>query len=158
VKRKDILKLVISIASCQLAGFLGSLFTTPAIPTWYKTLNKPFFTPPDWIFGPVWISLFILMGISLFIIWRRQDHPRFKLILVFFLIQLIFNILWSAAFFGLRSPLLGLVDIVLLWVAILLTIQHCMKISSMAGLLLLPNMIWVSFAAALNFSLWILNR
>jgi tryptophan-rich sensory protein len=158
VKSKDILKLVMSIALCQLAGVLGSLFTSPAIPTWYKTLNKPFFTPPDWIFGPVWISLFILMGISLFMIWRRQDHPRFKLTLVFFLIQLILNILWSVAFFGLRSPLLGLVDIVLLWVAILLMIQHFSKVSGMAGFLLLPYLLWVGFAALLNFYLWILNR
>jgi len=146
-----------SLVLCQLAGVLGSFFTSPAIPTWYKTLKKPFFTPPDWIFGPVWISLFILIGISLFMIWRRQDRPRFKLTLVFFLIQLILNILWSVAFFGLRSPLLGLVDIVLLWVAIVLTIQHCLRITRTAGLLLLPYIIWVSFAAFLNFSLWILN-
>jgi benzodiazapine receptor len=146
-----------SIVLCQLVGVLGSLFTTPTIPTWYKTLKKPFFTPPDWIFGPVWISLFILMGISLFMVWRKQDHPQFKITLIFFLIQLIFNILWSAAFFGLRSPLLGLIDIVLLWLAILLTIQHCLRVSRMAGLLLLPYIVWVTFAAFLNFSLWILN-
>jgi len=157
VKIKDILKLLISIVLCQLAGFLGSLFTTPAIPTWYKTLRKPFFTPPSWIFSPVWISLFILMGISLFLVWRRQDHPRFKTALIFFFVQLILNVLWSAAFFGLRSPLLGFVDIVLLWVAILLTIQHCLRISRIAGLLFLPYMIWVSFAVVLTFSLWILN-
>ena len=142
---------------CQIAGFLGSLFTTPAIPTWYKTLNKPFFTPPNWIFSPVWISLFILMGISLFMVWRRQDHPRFKTALIFFFVQLILNVFWSAAFFGLRSPLLGLIDIVLLWVAILLTIKHCLRVQRMAGLLLLPYILWVSFAVALNFSLWILN-
>ena len=154
---KDILKLAMSIVLCQLAGVAGSLFSTPAIPTWYKTLKKPFFTPPDWIFGPVWISLFILMGISLFLVWRRQDHPGFKLTLIFFLIQLIFNTLWSAAFFGLRSPLLGLIDIGLLWVAILLTIRYSFKISKVAGFLLLPYMFWVSFAAFLNFYLWILN-
>ena len=158
MKIKDILKLGISIVLCQLAGFLGSLFTTPAIPTWYKTLNKPFFNPPNWIFSPVWISLFILMGISLFMVWRRQDHPRFKTALIFFFAQLILNVLWSAAFFGLRSPLLGFVDIVLLWVAILLTIQHFLRVSRMAGLLLLPYILWVSFAAVLNFSLWTLNR
>ena len=93
MKRKDILKLVISIASCQLAGFLGPLFTTPAILTWYKTLNKPFFTHPNWTFSPVWINLFILMGISRFMAWRTQDHPRFKMTLIFFLIQLVLNIL-----------------------------------------------------------------
>jgi benzodiazapine receptor len=157
MKGKDIFKLVISILFCQFAGFLGSFFTTPAIPTWYKTLNKPFFTPPDWVFSPVWISLFILMGISLFMVWRKQDHPQFKIALIFFLIQLILNILWSVVFFGLRSPLLGLIDIVLFWVAILLTIQHFLRISRMAGLLLLPYIIWVSFAVALNLSLWILN-
>ena len=158
MKIKAILKLVISIVLCQLAGFLGSLFTTPAIPTWYKTLNKPFFTPPNWIFSPVWISLYILMGISLFMVWRKQEHPRFKIALILFLIQLILNILWSVVFFGLRIPLLGLIDIVLLWVAILLTIQYCLRISRTAGLLLLPYIIWVSLAVALNFSLWILNR
>ena len=157
MKIKDILKLGISIVLCQLAGFLGSLFTTSAIPTWYETLDKPFFTPPNWIFSPVWISLFILMGISLFVVWRRQDHPRFKTALIFFFVQLILNIFWSAAFFGLRFFLIGLIDIVLLWVAILLTIQHFLRISKMAGLLLLPYILWVSFAVVLNFSLWILN-
>ncbi len=157
MKSKDPLKLAMSIVLCQLAGVAGSLFTTPAIPTWYRTLKKPFFTPPDWIFGPVWISLFILMGISLFMVWRRQEHPGFKLTLMFFLIQLIFNILWSAAFFGLRSPLLGLIDIGLLWVATLLTIRYSLRISKVAGLLLLPYMFWVSFAVFLNFALWILN-
>jgi len=158
MKIMDILKLVASIILCQLAGFLGSLFTTPAIPTWYVTLNKPSFTPPNWIFSPVWISLFILMGISLFFVWRRPDHPKLKIALVFFFIQLTFNILWSIAFFGLKSPLLGLVDIMLLWIAILLTIQNFFKVSKFAGALLIPYLLWVSFATLLNFSLWFLNR
>ena len=154
MKINDILKLVISIVLCQLAGFLGSLFIPPAIPTWYKTLNKPFFNPPNWIFSPVWISLFILMGISLFMVWRKQDLPRFKITLIFFFIQLILNVLWSAAFFGLRSPFFGLIDIVLLWLAILFTIQHCLRVSRMAGLLLLPYILWVSFAGVVNFFLF----
>jgi tryptophan-rich sensory protein len=158
VKLIDILKLVTSILFCQLAGFLGSLFTTPAIPTWYATLNKPSFTPPNWIFSPVWISLYILMGISLFIVWRRQDHPQFKTAMIFFFVQLILNILWSAAFFGLRLPLLGLIDIVLLWIAILFTIKNFLKVSKFAGVLLISYLLWVSFAALLNFSLWVLNR
>jgi tryptophan-rich sensory protein len=153
----DILKLVASIILCQLAGFLGSLFTTPAIPTWYATLNKPSFTPPNWIFSPVWISLFILMGISLFMVWRRQDHPQFKIAFIFFFVQLILNVLWSAAFFGLRLPLLGLIDIVLLWIAVLLTMQNFFKVSKIAGLLLTPYLLWVSFAVLLNFALWVLN-
>ena len=154
----EILKLIASVILCQLAGFLGSLFTTPAIPTWYATLKKPFFTPPNWIFGPVWISLFILMGISLFYVWRRPDHPEFKKALIFFFVQLILNVLWSLAFFGLRLPLLGLVDIILLWIAILLTLQTFLKVSKFAGVLLIPYLLWVSFAALLNFTLWIQNR
>jgi len=157
MKILDILKLIASVILCQLAGFLGALFTTPTIPTWYATLRKPFFTPPNWIFSPVWISLFILMGISLFFVWQRTDHPKFKIAFIFFFVQLILNVFWSAAFFGLRSPLLGLIDIVLLWIAILLTTQNFLKVSRMAGFLLFPYLLWVGFAALLNFSLWILN-
>jgi len=158
MKLTDIIKLVVSIILCQMAGFLGSLFTIPAIPTWYKTLNKPFFSPPNWIFSPVWISLFVLMGISLFFIWQRPGHPKFKAALIFFFVQLILNIFWSVAFFGLRSPLLGLIDIMFLWIAILLTILNFFKVSKFAGALLIPYLLWVSFATLLNFSLWILNR
>ena len=157
MKINDILKLVASVILCQIAGFLGSLFTTTAIPTWYKTLNKPFFTPPNWIFSPVWISLFILMGISLFFVWRMQGHPRLRIALLFFFVQLILNVLWSVAFFGLRSPLLGLIDIILLWIAILFTILNFLKVSKFAGVLLPPYFLWVSFAAVLNFFLWVLN-
>ena len=158
MKPADFLKLVASVILCQIAGFLGSLFTTPAIPTWYATLKKPFFTPPNWIFSPVWISLFLLMGISLFFVWRRQGHPQFKKALVFFFVQLILNVLWSLAFFGLQLPLLGLIDIILLWIAILLTIQAFLRVSKFAGVLLVPYLLWVSFATLLNFALWILNR
>jgi len=157
MKPTDILKLVASVILCQIAGFLGSLFTTSAIPTWYAALKKPFFTPPNWIFSPVWISLFILMGISLFFVWRRQGHPQFKKALIFFFVQLILNVLWSLAFFGLRLPLLGFMDIILLWIAILLTIQNFLKVSKFAGVLLIPYLLWVSFATLLNLSLWILN-
>ena len=157
MKTKDILKLVASIFFCQLAGFLGSLFTTPSIPTWFETLKKPFFTPPSWIFSPVWISLYVLMGISLLIVWRRNDHPGFKTALIFFFIQLILNILWSISFFGLRSPFLGLIDIALLWIAILITIRFFLRVSKTAAILLLPYSVWVSFAVLLNFFLWILN-
>ncbi|MGZ6202907.1 MAG: TspO/MBR family protein, partial [Thermodesulfobacteriota bacterium] len=137
----DTLKLVASVVLCQIAGVLGSFFTTPAIPTWYKTLNKPFFTPPTWIFSPVWIILFILMGISLFFVWRRPDHPQFKPAFIFFFMQLILNVLWSVAFFGLKSPFLGLVDIVVLWIAIFLTIQYSFKVSKFAGVLLIPYLL-----------------
>ncbi len=158
MKPSTILKLVASIALCQLAGFLGSLFTTPAIPTWYATLKKPFFTPPNWIFGPVWISLFLLMGISFFIVWQKKLHqPAAKNAIIFFFVQLILNILWSMAFFGLQSPLVGLIDIILLWIAILITTTKFFRVSRLAGFLFLPYLFWVSFAAVLNFFLWILN-
>ena len=158
MKPSTILKLVASIVLCQLAGFLGSLFTTPAIPTWYATLKKPFFTPPNWIFAPVWISLFLLMGISFFIVWQKKlDQPAAKNAIIFFFVQLILNILWSMAFFGLQSPLIGLIDIILLWIAILITTTKFFRVSRLAGFLFLPYLFWVSFAAVLNFFLWILN-
>jgi tryptophan-rich sensory protein len=157
MKIMDILKLSASIILCQLAGWIGSLATIPSIPTWYETLKKPSFTPPNWIFGPVWISLYAVMGISLFLVWRDLSKPKVKTALILFFVQLIFNILWSLAFFGLRSTLAGLIDIFLLWVAILLTIKNFFNVSKIAGLLLLPYLLWVSFAVLLNFSLWLLN-
>lgn len=158
MKLVDVLKLAASLSVCLLAGFLGSLFTTPAIPTWYAALEKPFFTPPSWLFAPAWTALFILMGISLFLVWRKKGHPQYRAALVFFVVQLILNILWSAAFFGLRAPLLGLVEIVVLWIAILLTIIYFLKVSRPAGALLVPYLLWVSFASLLNYHLWIMNR
>jgi tryptophan-rich sensory protein len=158
MKILDILRLVASIIFCQLAGLIGSIFTTPAIPTWYESLKKPFFKPPNWIFGPVWVSLYLLMGISLFVIWqRRENNPQAKKGLIVFFAQLVLNTLWSVGFFGLKSPVLGLIIIILLWIAIFLTIQHFLKISKIAALLLLPYISWVSFAVVLNLSLWILN-
>ncbi|MGQ9695829.1 MAG: TspO/MBR family protein [Thermodesulfobacteriota bacterium] len=158
MKINKLIKLIISILLCQLAGVIGSFFTTPAIPTWYQTLIKPFFTPPNWIFAPVWISLYFLMGLSLFLVWtkKEEDSRAGKAIIIFF-VQLILNALWSISFFGFRSPFLGFLNIVLLWLAILWTMQKFLKISNAGGLLLLPYFLWVSYAAVLNFSLWILN-
>ncbi|MGQ9628148.1 MAG: TspO/MBR family protein [Anaerolineae bacterium] len=154
----EVLKLVISVVVCLLAGFIGSFFTTPSIPTWYATLKKPPFTPPNWLFAPVWTTLFVLMGISAFLVWRRGlDDRLVRIALGIFGVQLILNILWSAMFFGLKSPLAGLIDISILWIVILLTIINFFKISQVAGFLLIPYILWVSFAAFLNFSLWRLN-
>ncbi|KPQ41823.1 MAG: benzodiazepine receptor TspO [Candidatus Methanoperedens nitroreducens] len=101
-------KLIVSITICLFAGFLGSFFTIPAIPTWYATLTKPSFAPPNWLFFPVWTTLFVMMGISLYLVWRRGlEGQQVKNALVIFAVQLILNVLWSAAFFGLRSPLSG---------------------------------------------------
>lgn len=158
IKMKDAVLLVISILICQCAGFVGSLFTRPSIPIWYVALVKPPFTPSNGIFSPVWITLFLLMGISLFLIWRRGlAEKTVRVALIFFGVQLLFNILWSALFFGLRSPLAGFIDIIVLWITIALTIFYFLKISKTAGVLLIPYIVWVSFAAVLNGYIWRLN-
>ena len=158
IKTKDVIKLAISLLICQGAGFIGSLFTRPLIPTWYAALEKPSFTPPPWVFSPVWITLFALMGISLFIIWRRGlAEQKTRKALGIFGAQLVFNILWSALFFGLKSPLAGLIDIAVLWIAIALTCFYFFKISKAAGVLLVPYLLWVSFAVVLNAFIWRLN-
>ncbi|MGB7054915.1 MAG: TspO/MBR family protein [bacterium] len=155
----DIWRLIISIFVCQLAGIIGSVFTTPQISTWYATLKKPSFSPPNWLFGPVWITLFLLMGISLFIVWRKGlDTPSVRGGLTLFGIQLVFNVLWSVSFFGFKSPISGLFVIVILWIMILLTILQFSKITEPAAILLIPYIVWVSFAAILNLSLFLLNR
>ncbi|MFC2020594.1 TspO/MBR family protein [Chloroflexota bacterium] len=153
-----IIKLIVSIIVCQCAGLVGSIFTTPAISTWYATLDKPPFTPPNWLFAPAWITLYLLMAVSASIIWQRGLVNRpVRISLVLFLVQLILNVLWSVVFFGLQSPLYGIVVIVTLWIAILLTIIKFLKISIPAGVLLLPYIGWVTFAATLNMSIFILN-
>ena len=155
----EILKLTVSIVACQAAGLIGSIFTSKSVGTWYVTLAKPAFTPPSWVFAPVWITLYVMMGISAFLIWRRGlDSDLAKLGLAMFGVQLFLNALWSIAFFGLRSPLAGLIVILALSVAILLTMIIFLRISSAAGLLLLPYMGWVGFAAALNLGIFVLNR
>ena len=151
------LKLLVSIAVCLLAGSLGSIFTTPAISGWYTTLNKPSFNPPNWLFAPVWTTLFILMGIALFLVWR-QGVKGSGVALIFFAVQLIFNILWSFLFFKLQSPHYALLEIIALWLLIAITLLKFLKISNAAGLLLLPYLLWVSFAAFLNFSIYQLNK
>ena len=155
---KDISKLVISIAVCEGAGLVGGLFTASAISTWYATLQKPSFTPPNWLFAPAWITLYSLMAIAAFIVWRKGlGNQRVAAALSYFLAQLVLNTLWSFAFFGLKSPVAGVAVIVGLWVAILITIVKFSRVSKVAGILMLPYILWVSFAVALNISIWILN-
>lgn len=158
MKKTDILKLIVSLIICQLAGFVGSLFTTPSIPTWYASLVKPAINPPNWIFSPVWISLYVLMGISLFLVWQKSLHfPGVKTAMLWFGAQLALNVFWSILFFGLKSPALAFVEIIFLWAAIFLTLVKSFKVSRLASVLLLPYICWVSFAAVLNFFLWRLN-
>lgn len=158
IELNNILKLVTSVIICLFAGFIGSFFTSPSIPTWYATLTKPSFSPPNWVFAPVWTTLFVLMGISLYLVWSKELQNRdVKISLFIFGIQLVLNVLWSFLFFGLHSPVYAFVEIIILWAAIALTIQKFSKVSRTAGLLLLPYILWVSFAAILNFSIWQLN-
>lgn len=151
------LKLFIpSIAIPLLAGFIGSYFTISSINTWYVTLTKPSFNPPNFVFGPVWTILYILMGISLYLVLSSKKKKDFALKL--FSAQLILNASWSLVFFGLHNLLLSLINIVLLWIAIVWTIKEFIKINKTAGYLLIPYILWVSFASILNFSIFLLNR
>ena len=151
-------KLLASILVCELAGILATPFTITAIPSWYSALNKPFFSPPNWIFAPVWTILYFLMGVSLFLIWQKGfKNKKSKEALYFFAVQLFLNFIWSILFFGLRSPILGLIDIIALWGVIAITIIKFYKISKPASYLLIPYLLWVSFASFLNLSIVLLN-
>ncbi|MFC1625546.1 TspO/MBR family protein [Patescibacteria group bacterium] len=148
-----------SIFLCQLAGILGSVFTISSIPTWYAGLIKPSFNPPGWLFGPVWTILYTLMGISLFLIWKKGfNKKRVKDAIVIFAIQLGLNAIWSPIFFGLKNTLLALFVIVVLLFFLLRTIFSFYKINKTASYLLIPYLLWSSFATVLNFSIWFLNR
>ena len=146
------LKLILSILFCLFVGFAGSLATTPSIPTWYATLNKPFFSPPNWLFGPVWTLLYIFMGISLYLIWSK---PK-KLKIIFFT-QLFLNFLWSLIFFGLHQPLLAFLEIIALWYFIFFYIRQALLVSRLAAYLFYPYLAWVSFASILNLAVALLN-
>lgn len=181
VNKNKLIKLFVSIIICQLAGAIGAIFTTPEIGAWYVTLNKPSFNPPNWIFGPVWSFLFLLMGISLYLVWEKrfavevsEKEEKLKTwnpfsrklwvgswreenaIIIFFL-QLFLNILWSIIFFAMHLPVVAFFEILMLWFAILYTIINFYRISKPASYLLIPYILWVSFATVLNYFLWILN-
>ncbi len=149
--------LISAILLCEGAGVLGSFFTISAITTWYATLNKPSFSPPNFLFGPVWTALYALMGISLYLVWKSKDKSKLRAVHLFF-IQLGLNAVWPIIFFGLKSPGLAFIEITALWVAIFLTVLAFQKISKVAAYLLYPYLTWVSFATILNLSIWILNR
>jgi translocator protein len=145
-------KLILSLGLSLGTGILGSFFTVSSIPTWYVTLNKPFFSPPNWIFGPVWTILYVLIGISLYLVWTKKKVPSV------FWIQLFLNAIWSIIFFGLRNPAFALINIIALWIVIILTIRSFYTINKLSANLLYPYFVWVSFASILNFSIWILNK
>jgi tryptophan-rich sensory protein len=141
-----------------LAGFVGSFFTSPVISTWYATLAKPSFNPPGWIFGPVWITLYLLMGVSVYLIWQELDkNKKAKTALWLFWVHLLFNSVWSILFFGLQSPAWAFVDIIILLVMILTLVVLFFRINRWAAWLLVPYLLWVSFATVLNYFIWMLN-
>ena len=153
---KKILKIIISILIPFLASFIGGLFTSSSVSTWYVDLIKPSFNPPSWVFGPVWTILYLLMGVSLYLIWIDKSKNK-KIAFVAFGVQLFFNALWSILFFGLKNPLFAFIEIILLWTAILTTIIYFYRINKNAAYLLIPYILWVSFAAVLNFFIFYLN-
>ncbi|MBI2075673.1 MAG: tryptophan-rich sensory protein [Candidatus Aenigmarchaeota archaeon] len=157
-------KAIVSIFIAEGAGIIGSLFTFSAIGTWYAGLNKPFFSPPNWIFGPAWTILYALMGVAAALVWDAKSKGKKKSgfvtkkdALAVYGIQLLLNVLWSLLFFGLRSPYLAVIEITALWVAVAATIFYFNRISRTAAILLVPYILWVSFAAMLNYSVWMLN-
>jgi len=157
-KSRTYIRLIVAVVICQVAGMIGSLFTTPSIASWYAALRKPDFTPPNWLFGPVWTTLYLLMGISFYIIWNASSERRNPgRAIAIFAVQLALNILWSYLFFALRSPRLGLIEIIAMWVAILATIISFSKILKTSALMLVPYLIWVSLASYLNYMIVVLN-
>lgn len=148
---------VISILIAEAAGILGSVFTASSVKGWYLTLTKPAWNPPSWVFGPVWITLYALMGIAAGLVWNQRDVPGAKLALFIYGMQLVLNALWSVLFFGLKNPGLAFVEIIVLLISIVVTTVLFFKINPLAGALMLPYIAWVAFASYLNFTLWQLN-
>ena len=158
MKINNTFKLIIAIVVSELAGIIGSVFTTPSIAGWYAGIVKPALNPPAWVFGPVWTTLFALIGIAAFLVWKKGlDRRDVKIALGIFLGQLVLNTLWSIIFFGLHNPGGAFIEIVFLWLGILATIIVFAKISKPAAWLLVPYILWVSFAGYLNYSIWQLN-
>jgi len=155
---KKLVKFVVSIAVCQLAGIIGSVFTVSNIASWYLDLNKPLLNPPGWVFGPVWITLYFLMGIALFLVWNKGlVSRRNRNAFILFIIQLVFNASWSIVFFGMHQLMFSVFVIVILWLLIFVNIVQFGKISKPAAYLLIPYILWVSFASYLNIAIYILN-
>lgn len=150
-------KLLFYVILCVAVGLISSFFTQSSIDSWFQALNKPWFNPPSWLFAPVWTTLYVLMGISAYMISVNQNLENKKNCIKLFYTQLVLNFLWSFSFFYLRNPFLGLINIVLLWIAIVLMIIEFSKISKSAAWLQIPYICWVSFATILNFTLWQLN-
>lgn len=152
-----IFKFLISLFLPFLAGGLGSAATMPAIPTWYATLNKPLWQPPNWLFGPVWTTLYVLMGVAFFLVIKNKSLKEVKSAIIIFVTQLVFNSLWSIVFFGMQNVGGALGVIAILWVLIVINISVFYRLNKVAGILLIPYLLWVSFASFLNYTIYSLN-
>lgn len=153
-------KIIICVTVCLLVGFASSFATQSSISTWFVTLEKPVFNPPNYLFGPVWTTLYICMGIAAGLVWD-QINVQTELVkkgLIFFIIQLILNGLWSILFFGMQNPFVAMLEMIVLWLMIYETYSVFKKINPISGYLFIPYILWVSFAFALNTSIWWLNR
>jgi len=159
IQKLSIWKLIISVAICESTGIMSSLLSSAIMNPWFNSLNKPSWNPPAYIFGPVWSLLYLLMGISLWLVWKSNKHSDKKEVAItFFVIQLLLNFWWSLLFFKFHSPALALVDILLLVLLILFTMIQFFPISKIAFYILIPYVFWVGFATALNYSIWVLNK
>ncbi|WP_394338745.1 TspO/MBR family protein [Haloplanus rubicundus] len=155
------LSLVLAVLAVELVGAAGAVFTAQGLASWYGTLQRPALAPPNWVFGPVWTTLFALMGVAVWLVWRRLDSPRTerraRVALAVFAVHFLANLGWSAAFFGLRSVDFGLAVILVLLALIALTIRTFDWVDRRAALLLVPYLLWTAFAAYLNYRFWVLN-
>ncbi len=158
MSRQNLLRIVLSVVVCLLVGFLSSFATQSSVTTWYTTLNKPSFNPPNWIFAPVWTVLYILMGIAVGIVWNRGFYHKWvKTAIYHFCFQLVLNGMWSIVFFGMQKVFWALLVIVALLILIAFTIKWFKIVDRRAAILMYPYLIWVAFATVLNFSIWQLN-
>jgi translocator protein len=157
MKKKNILVLIFLLFLPQAAGLIGAYFTLPAISSWYQFLNRPSWSPPNWLFGPAWTTLYFLMGAASFLIWQKRKEPEAKKALMVYFVHLPLNTLWSIIFFGLRNPLWAFIEIIALWGLILYLTISFYKLKRVAGCLFLPYLLWVSFASILNLAIVLLN-
>lgn len=153
-------KIALMVLICLGVGYLSSKVTQESVTTWYTTIQKPPFNPPNWVFAPVWTALYIAMGVAAGLVWSKIDlYPKLvKKGLILFIVQLGLNSLWSYLFFGMQNPLFALIEIVILWISIYLTLKTFIKVNKVAGYLFVPYLLWTSFAILLNASIWWLNK
>ena len=153
----NFIKLIVSLALPLTLGAIAGLFTAEAVPEWFSSLNKPWFSPPNWLFGPVWSTLYIVLGISLFLVWKEVASKERNIAIVLFMIQIILNFGWSFLFFYFKTLGFALIEIIILWISIVTMIILFRRINKLAAYTNIPYLIWVSFATALNTSYFLLN-